>query len=46
MYLYTLENERFIVALVNCKWKDGEGVGFNGEIAPGPWEITRAHKFE
>ncbi|XP_050239803.1 uncharacterized protein LOC126688911 [Quercus robur] len=47
MYPSSLENERFMVALVNCK-KQGYGVsgGLIQENDDVSWEITRALKFE
>lgn len=47
MYPSSLENERFMVALVNCK-KKGYGVsgGLIQENDDVSWEITRALKFE
>ncbi|PIA61070.1 hypothetical protein AQUCO_00300529v1 [Aquilegia coerulea] len=47
MYLYTLENERFTVAIVNCKRQIyGDTVGLNREVDSCTWEIARALKCE
>jgi hypothetical protein len=47
MYPSSLENESFIVALVNCQ---GQGYGFSQSITQEadaiPWEITRALRCE
>ncbi|KAF7837720.1 nucleic acid-binding-like protein [Senna tora] len=46
MYPSSLENERFMVALVNCK---REGYGLMNGLSPDDaisWEITRAYKCE
>jgi len=44
MYLYTLQNESFIVAIVNTR-KRVDGCDATDEALP-DWEITRAQKCE
>lgn len=48
MYPSSLENEKFMVAIVNCK--NRQGYGDNGGLIPEnddvSWEITRALKCE
>jgi hypothetical protein len=47
MYPSSLENERFMVAVVNCKRQsDGIGAGPVLENEAVSWEITRALKCE
>ncbi|OVA16786.1 hypothetical protein BVC80_1543g242 [Macleaya cordata] len=47
MYLYTLENERFMVAIVNCNRQgDGDVDSLNREKETVTWEIARALKCE
>lgn len=46
MYPSSLENERFMVALVNCKKGYGVSGGLIQENDDVSWEITRALKFE
>ncbi|KAF9605767.1 hypothetical protein IFM89_018433 [Coptis chinensis] len=47
MYLYTLENERFMIAIVNCKRQvDVDADSLSGGIDSSAWEITRALKCE
>ncbi|XP_073106708.1 uncharacterized protein [Elaeis guineensis] len=46
MYLYTLEHERYMVAIVNCKMcSDGTSAALDQENIPS-WEIVRAQKCE
>ena len=44
MYLYTLQNESFMVAIVNTR-KRVDGCDATDEALP-DWEITRAQKCE
>ncbi|XP_077240770.1 nucleic acid-binding proteins superfamily isoform X2 [Tasmannia lanceolata] len=46
MYLYTLENERFTVAIVYCKRQSDGSDGFNRVNDSAMWEIARAQKCE
>ncbi|XP_008809273.1 uncharacterized protein LOC103721024 [Phoenix dactylifera] len=46
MYLYTLEHERYMVAIVNCKMcSDGSSAALDQANIPS-WEIVRAQKCE
>lgn len=44
MYLYTLQNESFVVAIANTR-KRADGCAVGDEAVPA-WEITRAQKCE
>jgi len=46
MYLYTLEHERYMVAIVNCRMCSDETFAALGQENIPSWEIVRAQKCE